>query len=174
MNNPDQPRIRLATRNDIAAIQAIERQAGALFRGTDLAAVADDDPTDAETLAARIASSDLLVACFGDGPPIGFVMFHEVEVAAYVEEIAVVPDHAGQRIGAALLDEVGAMARARNWSALTLSTFRDVPWNAPYYRRLGFAAMPDETLSPGLLAIRAEHIARGLDETRRVFMRRDL
>ena len=27
---------------------------------------------------------------------------------------------------------------------LTLTTFRDVPWNAPWYSRLGFEPAPDE------------------------------
>ena len=75
-------------------------------------------------------------------------------------------------VGAALLDAVAGLARARGWPALTLSTFKDVPFNAPYYARLGFAEV--EALTPGMLDIRAEHEARGLDETARVFMRREV
>ena len=45
-----------------------------------------------------------------------------------------------------------------------------MPWNAPYYARLGFAQVGE--LTPGMAAIRAEHLARGLDERARVFMRR--
>jgi hypothetical protein len=56
---------------------------------------------------------------------------------------------------------------------LSLSTFREVPWNAPYYRRLGFVDVADEALTPGMRAIREEHLARGLDEDARVFMVRD-
>jgi hypothetical protein len=65
---------------------------------------------------------------------------------------------------------VAQLARERGLAALTLSTFKDVPFNAPYYARLGFAVV--EKLTPGMAAIRAEHEARGLDETARVFMRR--
>lgn len=72
--------------------------------------------------------------------------------------------------GAALLDAVSERARILDLSGLVLSTFREVPWNAPYYRRLGFVAL--EALTPGLLAIRAEHLARGLDESQRLFMAR--
>jgi hypothetical protein len=71
-----------------------------------------------------------------------------------------------RRLGAAL---IAALEPA--WSALLLSTFRDVPWNAPYYARLGFRVV--EPLTPALEVIRAEHLARGLDESRRVFMRKD-
>jgi hypothetical protein len=55
-----------------------------------------------------------------------------------------------------------------------LSTFRDVPWNAPYYRRLGFADIDIAELDAALIERRNAHIARGLDESKRVFMRRDL
>lgn len=65
-----------------------------------------------------------------------------------------------QRLGAARPEHVDMLPRA---------TF---PWNAPYYRRLEFEDLPDATLGAALRQIRAQHIARGLDETRRVFMRR--
>jgi hypothetical protein len=49
-----------------------------------------------------------------------------------------------------------------------------VPWNAPYYRRLGFRDIEEADLDAVLIARRDAHIARGLDESKRVFMRRDL
>ena len=70
------------------------------------------------------------------------------------------------------MEAVAELGRARGWPALTLSTFKDVPFNAPYYRRLGFVDV--ETLTPGMAQIRAEHEARGLDERARVFMRREI
>jgi hypothetical protein len=57
-------------------------------------------------------------------------------------------------------------------AGLSLSTFREIPWNAPYYRRLGFVEVA--ALTPGIWEIRAEHLARGLDEDARVFMVRDV
>jgi N-acetylglutamate synthase-like GNAT family acetyltransferase len=84
----------------------------------------------------------------------------------------VLPAFGGRRIGAALLDAVAERARADGLARLTLSTFRDVPWNAPWYRRLGFTDIADDALTSGLLDIRREHLARGLDERQRVFMAR--
>jgi predicted N-acetyltransferase YhbS len=83
----------------------------------------------------------------------------------------VLPAFAGRRIGAALLEAAAERARATGLAGLSLSTFREVPWNAPYYRRLGFSEVAD--LTPGMAAIREEHLARGLDEDARVFMTRD-
>jgi hypothetical protein len=83
----------------------------------------------------------------------------------------VLPAFAGRRIGAALLTRWRSGRGAAGLDGLSLSTFREVPWNAPYYRRLGFVEVA--ALTPGMLEIRAEHLARGLDEDARVFMVRD-
>lgn len=58
--------------------------------------------------------------------------------------------------------------------ALTLTTFAEVPWNAPYYRRCGFRVVGGNELTPGLRAIRAREDTHGLDRWPRVCMRRDL
>lgn len=163
--------IRPARADEIERVREIERTSASRFLGTELASIADDEPTDAATLAERIAKDGLLVA-EDEGSPVAFVMFREAEGCAYVEQIDVLPSHERRGIGAALLDAAAQAARERGWSALTLSTFRDVPFNAPYYRRLGFAEVSE--LTSGMEQIRREHEARGLDETRRVFMRRDV
>lgn len=163
--------IRPARPAEIERVRDIERCSASRFLGTELAWLADDEPTDAQTLSSRIAQGGLLVAAEA-GEPVAFVMFREVEGCAYVEQIDVLPTHAGRAIGASLLDAVSATARERSLEAITLSTFRDVPFNAPYYRRLGFGEVP--VLTPAMRLIRQEHKARGLDETARLFMRRDV
>jgi len=163
--------IRPARRAEIQRVRQIERLSATRFLGTDLASLADDEPADAETLERRIAEGGLLVA-EESAEAVAFVMFREVEGCAYVEQIDVLPSHAGRAIGAALLQAVAAIARRRGLAALTLSTFREVPFNAPYYRRLGFVEVA--VLSPAMQDIRREHEARGLDETARVFMRREV
>lgn len=162
-------RLRGAMTSEIERVRLIESASATRFLGTARAALAEDEPTDAATLAARIASGGLLVA-EEDGAVVAFVMFREVEGCGYIEQIDVLPSHERRGIGARLIEAVADLARERGWPALTLSTFKDVPFNAPYYRRLGFADV--EALTPAMLAIRAEHEARGLDESMRVFMRR--
>lgn len=160
---------RPARPDEIETIRALERASAQRFVGL-LDALAADEPSPASVLASRIESGGLVMAVEG-GEVVGFVMFRPVEEWAYVEQIDVLPAFAGRRIGAALLDEVARLARATGLTGLSLSTFREVPWNAPYYRRLGFVKV--QALTPGMLAIRAEHLARGLDEAARVFMVRD-
>ena len=165
------PHIRSARVDEIERVRDIERISATRFLGGDRAWLAQDEPTDAATLAARIGEGGLLVAADGE-VPVAFVMFRPLEGCAYVEQIDVAPSHARRGIGAGLLDAVADLARARGWPALTLSTFKDVPFNAPYYARLGFVEVA--ALTPGMAQIRAEHEARGLDETARVFMRREV
>ncbi|WP_411757210.1 hypothetical protein [Streptomyces venezuelae] len=59
-------------------------------------------------------------------------------------------------------------------TALTLTTFADVPWNAPYYARIGFRPLADAELTPALRTIRAHEAELGLDRWPRLCMRRDL
>ena len=83
--------------------------------------------------------------------------------------------HYAQRgLGAALLDHAATGAQRHGLAALTLTTFTDVPWNAPYYERLGFRHLCDIELTPGLRAVRAREAKRGLDAWPRTTMRRDI
>jgi len=163
-------RIRAGLATDIDTVREIERISATRFTGTGLDT---GEPTDVATLTERLSMGGLIVACEGDDNRVaGFVMFCEVDGCGYIEQIDVLPSHAGRRIGAALLDAAAEVAKLRGWHALTLSTFKDVPWNAPYFRRLGFAEIADEHLPPALISIRADHVAHGVDEKLRIFMRR--
>ena len=164
--------IRLARPSELEQIRDLERASAQRFIGI-MDALAADEPTPAVVLSARLQAGGLYVAT-ADQALAGFVMVRPVEDSLYVEQIDVRPRFAGRRIGAALLDAVAQRAQAAGLARLTLSTFRDIPWNAPWYRRLGFIDLADIDQTPGLLAIRAEHIERGLDESQRVFMAREV
>ncbi|UAL11296.1 GNAT family N-acetyltransferase [Caulobacter segnis] len=162
--------IRPALTSEIEAVRALERVSAQRFIGL-MDALAADEPSPAPVLAARIATDGLLVAEVG-GELAAFVMFRPVGDGLYIEQIDVLPAFAGRRIGARLIEAVAERARSDGLARLTLSTFRDVPWNAPWYRRLGFVDLDDQKLAPDLMEIRREHLARGLDESLRVFMER--
>jgi hypothetical protein len=54
-----------------------------------------------------------------------------------------------------------AEARTRGFDRLSLCTYRDVPWNGPFYRSLGFTEVTD--LAPYERRLRAKERALGLD-----------
>jgi predicted N-acetyltransferase YhbS len=94
--------------------------------------------------------------------------------AVYVEEMDVVPAHGRRGLGARLLATVCLWAEAQGHPAVTLSTFRDVPWNGPFYRKQGFEELPEMKWTPGMRAIRDREARHGLRVEARVFMRRDV
>lgn len=169
---------RFAGQSDANAIRTIESEAGQRFFSVDMAGIADAPPMDLELVVRKIAAREIIVAVDADADAdatcAGFVMFEQQPTRIYVQELDVLTAYAGQRIGAALIEQVAQHARARRLSQLILSTFREVPWNAPYYRRLGFRDIEEAELDAALIERRNAHIARGLDESKRVFMRRDL
>lgn len=169
--------IRLARASDLGHMQEIERAAGAAFRGIGMHAVADDPPLPLQALAdyqvdrrAWVATDDLDAV----GRPVAYMLVDVVDGAAHVEQISVHPDHAGRRLGCALLDIASSWAVAQKLSAVTLTTFTQVPWNGPYYARLGFRYLADDELGPGLRRLRALEAAHGLDRWSRSAMLRDV
>jgi GNAT superfamily N-acetyltransferase len=160
--------LRAARPEELALLPEIERASGELFREIGLPEIADDDPLPVEALRRH----HVWVAANPDDRPVAFVVAAEIDGCAHVEQISVHPEHARRGIGARLLDHVETWALDHGLTALTLTTFRAVPWNAPYYERLGFRVLAD--LSPELAAVVAGETARGLDPASRVCMRREI
>ena len=106
--------------------------------------------------------------------PIGYVLVDHVDGCAHIEQISVLPDRQGAGVGRALIDHVRAWAVASGTRAITLTTFRDVPWNAPLYEHLGFRVLDEREIGPELRAVRDTETAHGLDPARRVCMRLDI
>jgi ribosomal protein S18 acetylase RimI-like enzyme len=90
-------------------------------------------------------------------PPVGFAAVIELDGHWHLEQIAVHPDHGRRGIGAALL---GAARAGRD--GITLITFREVPWNGPWYARHGFTELPEAEWGPELLAHWRAEIDAGL------------
>ena len=173
MTDPPGIAVRLATLRDIPRMQAIEIDAGRLFAEIGMQDVADDGAHEAEVLAGYVGRCLAWVA-ERDGAVCAYALADVVDGAGHLEQVTVRPDHGRQGIGRLLIDVVADWARAQGYTALTLMTFRDVPWNGPYYHRLGFEDVPEDELGPGLLQLRANEVAHGLDISIRSAMRRRL
>ncbi|MGW0551046.1 GNAT family N-acetyltransferase [Streptomyces altiplanensis] len=173
-------RIRHATLAELPALQAIERAAGEPFRALGMAAIADDEPPSLDALARHQRAGHAWVAVDtgsgsgSDGHPVAYLISDVVDAAAHIEQVSVHPSAARRGTGRALIGHLATTAAAEGLTALTLTTFTHVPWNAPYYARLGFRALADSELTPGLRRIRAAEAGHGLDRWPRVCMRREL
>lgn len=162
---PTQQEIRLATGSDLPQLAEIEERADTVFRvaGIQLPELPTPDYPASPGQTIFVAGS----------PPVGFAAVHDVDGAAYLATLAVLPSEMRTGIGSRLLEHACDWARAQGYPAITLTTFRDVPWNAPFYAKRGFAEVLDPT--PGLAALRARERALGLDDAGpRLVMRREL
>lgn len=109
-----------------------------------------------------------------DDRPVAYLLVDVVDGEAHIEQVSVRPEHARRGIGRQLIEVARDRAVAHELPALSLTTYADVPWNGPYYARLGFEVVPPDRLAGGMRAIRATEAAEGLDAWPRVVMRRRL
>jgi GNAT superfamily N-acetyltransferase len=131
--------------------------------------VADDEPYTVDELTA----ADLVLVAKDDGDgPVVYAIVSIVDGHAHLDQLSVTPEQGGRGIGTALIDAVVEWARTRGDAEVTLTTFRDVPFNAPLYARRGFAVLEVDEWTDELQALVAREAAHGLDVTARVVMRR--
>ncbi len=163
--------IRAARPDDLPMLPGIERAAAAQFRDTLYASLADDDLVSAEV---NLDHEVVWVVVDQHDQPVGFAIVHPFEQSVHLHELDVHPQYARQGLGRQLITTVAEWARTHGATALTLTTFDDVPWNGPYYARLGFRTVEVTALTPELVAVRQTEAAAGLPMTHRICMQLDL
>jgi GNAT superfamily N-acetyltransferase len=166
--------IRAACQEDAEPLGDIERRAGARFRDVGLGHIADAEPFSAGELREYVKQGRAWAADDEHGQLCGYVVADVVDGNGHVEQISVDPEHQGIGIGRALVARVGEWAGTIGATALTLTTFTDVPWNRPLYEHLGFVVLKDAEIGPELRAVRAHEAELGLDPEIRVCMRLDV
>jgi GNAT superfamily N-acetyltransferase len=155
--------IRPAREADLAALGALEKLGDARFALTGMDLVVDAPAPDPEDYQDALRDGGLLVAVDADDAPIGFVRVETLDGGPHLEQVSVHPDHAGHRLGAALVSAAERWAQSRGHRRMTLTTFTDVPWNGPYYARLGWTTLPESEWGPELTAARQHERDLGLD-----------
>ena len=155
---------------DLHLIGAIELAAAKLLRGHAPDTVLNEI-TNEQDLRDAQSQGRLWVALRRD-TPVGFAHVEVLEPnTAHLEEIDVHPDHGRRGLGRRLVTEVCRWAEKQSYPDVTLTTFRDIPWNMPFYARLGFEEIPTAALTPTLRSVLQDEARRGLDPARRVAMR---
>lgn len=166
-----QPRIRLARLGDLGDLPAVESSADAQFRSVGMAMVADAEPPGPAVHAPAAAAGRLWVAEVTDdagvtddgvAEVVGFIRVEIVDGVPHVEQLSVIPRHQRHGIGSALLAAATTWARAAGFARMTLRTFRDVPFNGPFYARRGWRAIADADTGPEMAALRSTEERLGL------------
>jgi len=161
--------IRPVEKRDFAALQEIEQATAEQFRSIGIPAIADLGSFSDEELIEFVDAGRAWAAVDEHDVPLGFLVASVVDGCLHISEVDVHPRAARRGIGRRLIEH----ADDGEHPALVLTTFRDVPWNSPYYQRLGFVILADDQLTPGLRAIREFQATIGLDAWPRVCMRRE-
>ena len=144
-------------------LPAIERSAARSFLTIEgLEWLADHAVLSVEEHLAFIANGLSWVATDDADQPLGFLCASVQDGALHIEELSVHRDRQGQGLGRRLIAHAEARARATGLGGLTLTTFEDVPWNAPFYARLGFERLQDDRQTAFLRQQLAHEQAIGL------------
>jgi ribosomal protein S18 acetylase RimI-like enzyme len=167
-------RIRPMTPDDVEALRQIEWDACECFRELGMDAVADDEPPTPAQLLDHHRAGLAWVTVDEAGRPVAYLIAEEIDGSLHVEQVSVHPRAARRGLGRDLVEHAAEEGRQRGLAALTLTTFTEVPWNGPYYLRIGFRVLADDELTPGLRAVQRHETAIGLDAWPRACLRRDL
>jgi GNAT superfamily N-acetyltransferase len=160
--------IRAADKADLLSLDELEDAADERFTewGIDLSSVSFDS---ADSDSAQNKPGLVLVI---GRPPVAFARAEWVDGNVHLAELAVHPNWGRRGLGGQLLEAVCFYAARAGARAVTLTTFREVPWNGPWYARRGFVELPCSQWGEELTAlVRSEHTA-GLEVAPRLVMRR--
>jgi GNAT superfamily N-acetyltransferase len=162
--------LRRARPEELPVLPELEHLAAQQFLQSAHPFIAQADAQTLEQLQEYQRHGGVWVAATERGDIAAFALCKEVDGAAYLAELDVHPAHARQGLGRALFEVLKRQARERGYPAVLLTTFRDVPWNAPNYERWGFRRLRDEEPGPGLRAIREQETRAGFPAASRVCM----
>jgi GNAT superfamily N-acetyltransferase len=170
--------IRSARAEELTLLAQIERSAAVLFLDTPYAFLANDEPLSIDFVRQRFQVGQVWVAVDKQDVVIGFAITREVDDIIYLQEMDVDPAHGRRGLGSALVNTVCNWAKLQGYGEILLSTFRDLPWNAPFYAKLGFQILDESELpilqrrgfAKGFQQIRRQELEAGLPISERVMM----
>jgi len=171
-NLPPGYKIRLATPRDLTLLPIIERRAAENFEGFGLAGLFARVLTPYSALELAQKEELLWLAVNQSDTPVGFALACEVGGNAHLDELDVDPRHGRQGLGRGLVETVCDWASQAGYPAITLTTLSHIPWNAPFYEKLGFRILKPEELTTPLKELLRSEVAYGLPEENRVAMLR--
>ena len=142
MKTPQGYTIEQAAAEHTPLLAAIEIAAADIFPPGSIPNYIRSDSTPVETLLKAVQDGLLWVALTADGrQPVGYALVQMVEDVPLLAQMDVYPEHMRKGLGSALVMRVVTHLRLLKKPALYLTTFVHVPWNAPFYAKLGFVAL---------------------------------
>jgi GNAT superfamily N-acetyltransferase len=156
--------IRPGVPGDLPQLDRIEGSGAETFARYGRPLADGSPPAPPDQWAEALTHGLLLVAEDAQDGLIGFLAGETNGDELYIEEVDVVMERQRQGVGRRLMAAAIDWARRAGLAAVTLTTFRAIPWNAPFYRSLGFVVLTADTISERLAAILADETARGFED----------
>lgn len=164
-------KLRLAQRDDIPQLVAVERSAAQLFRQLqELQFIAEGEVMNLQQHIDFIAQKREWVMASPTEQIAGFIAVQPFARSWHIAELSVTADWQRQGVGKRLIEEVARLALHQGMQRLTLTTFVQVAWNAPYYQRLGFRTIPVARLDAYLQHLLAQEVGQGFAANSRCAM----
>lgn len=167
-------KIRRPRPSEIAQLPAIESDAALLFVGHDIPDSILEETTSLDALQKAQSGERLWVAVNSKDEVLGFALIEFIDKGVHLSEIDVLRQFGQKGIGTALVNHVCAWAKENGFETVTLTTFKNIRWNAPFYSKLGFKILNDEAYSQDIVDIVEKERKRGLHPASRVVMVREL
>jgi ribosomal protein S18 acetylase RimI-like enzyme len=162
--------IRQPRSSDIPVLAQVERSAAEIFRTVNLDFLVENPTVDPYLLVAMANANHLWIAVDKFDQPIGFVGGEYLDGNFHIVEISVAKNFQGMGVGKALMKVLVEQTRREGYKAMTLTTYRNLPWNAPWYSKMGFFEVNAQEMGKtfeDILEIEAKH---GLDINNRCVM----
>lgn len=166
-------RIRLGSADEIHKIAPLEHAAAEAFRTIGMDAIADDAPMSEADLLQAVEAQRLWVAV-EYGVLKAYLVGDFLPQSLHIDQVTVHPDASRRGLGALMIESVSADPRSKERGLITLTSFANVPWNAPYYERIGFIDIAKEDWPEGVAAKVEIEQAKGLAAWPRVVMQREI
>ncbi len=164
-------KLRLAQRQDISQLVAVERSAAQLFRQqAELQHLAEGEVMSPQQHADFIDRQREWVMVNPTEQIVGFIAVLPFPYSWHIAELSVATHWQRQGVGKRLIEEVAEQARRQGVQRLTLTTFEHVAWNAPYYQRLGFRRVATAQLDTQLQHLLAQEAGQSFAASSRCAM----
>lgn len=162
--------IRPATVQDAALLPAIHVASRAPFRAIGLGEV-DALPVISQDAIHRAIQEGSALVATNDATVVGFALWESFDSdGSHLHQMSVLPDHGRQGIGGLLVETIAAGVASRAEPQISLITYADVPWNAPFYARHGFVPLSASEQPPHVRRLVQAEARSGIAIGRRTAM----
>ncbi len=165
-------RIQSGTQEMAAALSAIDLKASSLFSEEDVPSPQRESSLPASFFSDSARAGHLFVAVeMATEEPVGFAALTRVDGGAHLFQVSVAPDHGKRGLGRGLVEAAVTWAQGQGDPGITLTTFSHLPWNGPFYAKMGFERVEESMTGPGLRSCLEKEARAGLDPAKRIAMK---